>query len=460
LSSRPCSPITCLLNIPPVLTTTSTQDIVLTPFRIATSPALLRAYLRTALALLASIALFGVAVVAYLTFYYTYIPVRAIQVPVFLQFEPSHLGLSGHEPAIGRASSSSPFGVAGISGLAERQKYDVEVELVLPRSERNLAAGNWMVSLEMRGPGVVGAGSTVKGLMGWDEEWEFDDFSWGGESGREREKVSSGAAKEGAAKPKPVVLARSRRPAILTYRSWLTECAYRVLWLPLYVLGFGKEAETVRVKMMEGVRFEAGMGNVPTSLRLEIRSAGPLEVYRVSVRLDARLEGLRWIMYRHWVVSAVVLVGLFWGVEMCVVAVTWAGLTMLFGESGHEDGEGEEDVIKKEEDEQHSGLTTPKREPISPPLTPLSESPHSTRASRVKRERSNPWLEDIPAKGHKADDEDENSEDADFILEEPVPSSAVQALTDAGIGTGLERSGMGLVRRRSGGRDGSERDDA
>lgn len=458
-------------TIPIVTDIKAMQDTTLAPLRIATSPTLLKAYLRTFLALLTSIALFAIAVLAYVTFYYSYIPVRAIQVPVFLQFEPQIPAAS----AYGVPSSSkwtSPHGVASIKGLVERQKYDVEVSMILPRSEKNLGAGNFMLQLEMRGPDPVvsGLGGGVKGFMGWEEEWEVDDFSWGGESGREKERVGSA---DGDAKVRPVVLARSRRPAIMTFRSWLTEGVYRGWRLPLYVLGFGVEAESVKVKMMEGVEFESGKGNVPASLRLEVKSAVPLEVYGVSVRLDARLEGLRWVMYRHWIVTAVVLIGLFWGVEMVVVMFTWMAFSLLFGGFT---AEVESQEVKRE------GVETPKSEPESQPMTPLSETPRTfptlssqrrldysgsaeLSSGRFKRESATPRLEDIPVKMEgEADDEDED-EDADFLLQEPVPSSAVQALTDSGIGTSMESSvgegrwERGLVRRKSRGRGKTPKED-
>ena len=60
----------------------------LKPFYLLISPAFLRTYLRTILVLLTSAILFGTAIVAYTTFYYTYIPIRGISVLVYLQFAP------------------------------------------------------------------------------------------------------------------------------------------------------------------------------------------------------------------------------------------------------------------------------------------------------------------------------------------------------------------------------------
>jgi hypothetical protein len=374
-----------------------------------------------------------------------------------------------------------PYGAANVQGIVGRQKYDVGVEITVPRSESNLGAGNWMVGLELRGPSSIATTSRA-GILDWASgEWEVDDFSYGGHApGREKENVSPSGSRDTERKDKPQILARSRRPAILTYRSLPTEAFYRLLRLPLYILGFGHEAETLRISMMEGVAFEKGWRNVPSSLKLELRTQGEkkLEVYKVLVRIEARLEGLRWFMWKHWIVSAVVFTGLFWGTELAVVLLSWAALSVLFGggaQRGEQEGgkEGrlklENTGVKKEDEEEDE------EEPLTPfsetsrtfptlssqrPLHYTSASSSQAGKSKTKEERSTPRLEDIPPAASnrteaEADDEDE---DADFIVEEPVPGSAAAAayggLTDSGIGTSLEsgegREGGLLTRRKSG----------
>jgi hypothetical protein len=325
-----------------------------------------------------------------------------------------------------------------------------------------------MVGVEMRAPTTIsGSAGAVKGLLGWDEEWEIDDFSQGGQAGRAKEAASSAEpdpASGGA--EKPVVLARSRRPAILTYRSWVTEHAYRALRLPLYVVGWGHEEEKVSVSVMENVEFEKGWRSIPSSVRLEVRSRTPLDIYKATVRFVAKLEGLRWIMFHYKLTSFVVFTGLFWGVEMTLVLATWGIFTLLFGGAPPVDEEQEKRKLKHE-----SRPVTPKTEPVSsepgtplsdtsrtfptlPSHTPLHYSSGATSPSKLKEERTTPGLEDIPSRegDGEADDEDED-EDADFILEEPVPNTAANVLSDSGIGTSMESSregDKGLVRRRSG----------
>ncbi|KAJ4350522.1 uncharacterized protein N0V89_009143 [Didymosphaeria variabile] len=417
-----------------------------------TSPPLLRTYLRTLLLLLTSSLLFAAAVIAYTSFYYAYIPIRGLQVPIYLQYEHAlSIAPTRDAPTLDVRIPKHPYGIANIDGLVSRQKYDVEVTMVLPRSEKNLAGGNWMIGLDMRGPGTRTPG--IKSMLGWEDDWEVDDYSQGPNSGTTKESIAKDEAAQGSV-GKTEVLARSRRPAILTYRSWLTELSYRLLRLPLYVLGWGTESETVSVMVMEGVQFDKGWRNVPTSIRLELRSKIPLEVYRVSVGFVAKLEGLRWVMYTYRFTSAAVFISVFWATEMGVLLFTWAVFAFFLGKLDDEDATRGGEKFKIEQ-----GAVTPKTEPAdSEPPTPLSDAsrtfptlsshqPLHYSSSSPKEERATPALEDIPTKEEaEADDEDD-----DFLLEEPIPNSAADVLTDSGIGTSMESSieRMGLNRRKS-----------
>ena len=94
-----------------------------------------------------------------------------------------------------------------------------------------------------------------------------------------------------------MVLARSSRPATLTYYSPVVENVNVAAGLPLYAMGWKVEAETLDVEMMERVEFKRGWANVPSGLRLEIRTdgrkGGQLQVYGCKVKFMARFRGLR-----------------------------------------------------------------------------------------------------------------------------------------------------------------------
>lgn len=73
--------------------------------------------------------------------------------------------------------------------------------------------------------------------------------------------------------------------------------------MPLYVVGWGRESETLEVPMMEELEFAKGVGNLPQSLRLEIQSDSTLQIYTARVEFRARLTGLRCVFLenRSWI---------------------------------------------------------------------------------------------------------------------------------------------------------------
>jgi seipin len=423
------------------------QNALLFPIRIATSPPLLRTYLRTILLLTASSILFAFAVIAYTSFYYSYVPIRGISVPVYLQFDhgttpnafpdsPSKLLTSG--------GKKWPHAIAGVQGLVTRQKYDVSVELTVPRSRLNLRAGNWMLDLSLRSH----PSSVLATLLGWDDdEQDTEPLVSMPDGGANTPPPPLTASR-------PNVLAHSRRPAILTYRSWPTEHIHRALRLPFYLTGFGSESETLNVVMLEAASF----AEMPTSLRLELRSTVPLEVYSARVHIRAKLEGLRWVMYRYRLLSASVFVLLFWATEMGLLVLTWGAASLVLGTSS-DDGDGEQDS-----EDRKAGI---KREAANEPGTPGSDTSHtfptlsnqpplrysSPDSTKAKSEPPEPRLEDILLKEEaEADDEED-----DFVLESPPlrTGSADVLFTDSGLGTGMDSErDRERVRRRGSGRGG------
>ena len=368
--------------------------------------------------------------------------------PVYLQFDHgttpvSYLGLAESNRKLGQETQKWPHAVAGVQGLVNRQKYDISVEMVVPRSRTNLQAGNWMVDLSLRSTSSSGSSNPVKNILGWD-----DDTT---------EAPSPNDGNTATTTSKAEVLAHSRRPAILTYRSWPTEHLYRFLRLPLYLTGFGTESETLHISMLESAYFPSA---VPSSLRLELRSRTPLEVYRVAVHISAKLEGLRWLMYTYRLTSLILFVALFWGTEMGVLLLTWGVVTMLFGSSAPPPSSPDADKnrkVKKEIDDGVSELGTEYSDtdrtfPTLHSQAPLRYSSPESR-TKTKEEQEDTRLADIPLK----EDAEADDEDDDFVLEEPVPrgieTSAV--FTDSGLGTGMDSERdreRERVRRRGSGR--------
>lgn len=152
-------------------------------------------------------------------------------------------------------SNGNPQGVVALgTRLVSLQAYDIMVHLNLPRTPSNIAAGNFMLELSL---------------------------------------LSASSNSPLSTDPGSEVLAQSLRPAILTYASPIVDTASKVSQLPWYLLGWRKEAEKLEVSMMEGVKFARGWRNVPGSLRLEIQSTEPMQIYDATVKFVARFSGLR-----------------------------------------------------------------------------------------------------------------------------------------------------------------------
>lgn len=99
--------------------------------------------------------------------------------------------------------------------------------------------------------------------------------------------------------PNLEVLARSRRPAILTYASPMIDAASTLSGLLWYILGWKKESEILKVGMFEGVEFAKGWKNVPQSVEITVESDLKMQFYDVGIEIVARFGGLRYISASH-----------------------------------------------------------------------------------------------------------------------------------------------------------------
>ncbi|KAJ5888090.1 hypothetical protein N7495_008131 [Penicillium taxi] len=179
-----------------------------------------------------------------------------------------------------------PWGIASFeSEFVSSQPYDVAVTLELPRTPSNLDIGNFMIDLAL----------------------------YSHPSDAVRIPASNAS----------LPIAHSRRPALLTYTSPLVDMARILARLPLYVVGWDREAETLEVPMMEKVEFPRGVQNLPKSLRLQIHSHGKMQIYSARVEFRARFSGLRWIMYRWKLTSFAVFSSMFWTISMISASFTW-----------------------------------------------------------------------------------------------------------------------------------------
>ena len=291
--------------------------------------------------------------------------------------------------------------------IVSAQRYDVYVELTLPRTPDNRDTGNFMLEASM-----YAAGSFVDPV---------------------KESVVPGAAEADNQ------LALSRRPAILPYRSSAVELLYRLTELHWYLLGWRSEADKLRVSMFEGIEFARGWRNVPSTMRFVIQSTHRMQIYSAKAVFRARFRGLRWLMYNHRIISAVIFVSTFWVTELLFAGLAWAALSFFMQQPSQdtksETAQHESQRIKQEEDEDEQA-TLSDTERTFPTSSKQQALRYESPAIKQEDDGETVVLPEAANKDTEADDEDE---DADVFL-------------DSGLGTSLDSSASrrDSVRRRRG----------
>lgn len=449
------------------------QDSAIAPIRVLTSRTAIKAYLSTLLFVLASTALLTISTTAYLFFYYNYIPPINLSKPIYLQY-----GL-GVCPAAVASLDNCP--------LITQQPYDVDIQLTMPRTPTNLAAGNFMVDLQLLGkhnpllPKPESFGALLRNVTA---------------------PTGSGLS----------VLHHSRRPAMLTYTSPIPFLAQTLLYLPLHLFNI-KNLDTacLRVPMFELLSFARGSANIPTHVRLEIQSDSSantgstmptfnipflgstgggsgvnsevrpraLQVYSSKISFCARFGGLRYVVYNYRVLSFVAFTALFYVSAVLSMGLAWAAISTLWnrergdgvmikqengaatGGKGRRKAEDELDdsqsqaKIKQEEEESTSGGLSPSNLSDTPATFPTgSRQPPLQYPGRGSTERAVAMANQRLRMGEVADDE-EGGEGQGGQMESVWERQAREKETarggDSGLGTSLESEGPpGVVRRRSG----------
>ncbi|KAG9066087.1 hypothetical protein KI688_001306 [Linnemannia hyalina] len=232
------------------------------------SQALRRKAVQIAIAGVALILLIGVSFVAYLLFYWMYIPRRGHVGLVHLQYD--RFRSSGEY--------SGPSAVVDFSKggrytqiLRGDQAYDISMKLVMPSSSSNVALGNFMVMAQL-----VGADGNV--------------------------------------------IVTSSRTAIITYESLLLRLI-RTIWraVPL-VLRWTRESQTIQLPLIEN--FVESSSNPVTRALIEISNPG-LQIYRTTLHIDAHFQGLRYFMYYYRVSTALIFMTFFVFWEIIFGILAW-----------------------------------------------------------------------------------------------------------------------------------------
>jgi hypothetical protein len=416
---------------------------VLVPVRLATSRPAVKAYLSTLLFLTVSLILTAISTTAYALFYYSYVPQLSLEATLHLQY--------------GDAPYPHATATLDSSALSSQQPYDISLELHLPRTPTNLAAGNFMLDLSLLSrPSATTAAPAL------------------------------GAVLLNSSTP----LAHSRRPAILPYQSPLLSITHKIVALPWHTLGLKDlDADILDVAMFELMSFPRGWRNVPGVVKFELQSEQTLQVYSVRVLFKARFEGLRYILYHYRVLSFLVFTSCFYMVSLTSTSIAWFLISSFFSPDSAQrekaldmrkktkQEEGEIAVsnghIKRETQSDHSsdegslsisnlsdsaatfstlGRQMPLRLPVYRPSASLTSGAlASSSRAEVKREPEDERLMDVMAVEPLV--APEHSEPADDG-EEDEHRGGDRGERGSGIGTSMESEGardsaLGLQRRRS-----------
>ncbi|KIW92158.1 uncharacterized protein Z519_07142 [Cladophialophora bantiana CBS 173.52] len=404
----------------------------LTPIRILTSRAAIKAYLSTILFLGTSTILLALSSTAYAFFYYNYIPQISLESVLYLQY----------------GTEFPPYATVALdtNALVSQQAYNVELILDMPRTPTNLQAGNFMLDLSL-----LGSKSVPDAVSSWLGNVTVEN-----------------------------VLYHSRRPAILPYASPILSLSHTILHLPWHLLNLRDlDRSHLVVPMFEMLVFPRGARTVPTHARLELQSSSILQVYDVKLAFRAEFQGLRYVIYNYRVISLVIFTTLFYGVSITSMALGWAVIShVLSGDAQQKkikmearNGIATDTPIKTEHESSSAGAAKVKTEDEAESSGPhgggLALSNISDMPAQFPTERGRPPLsypgrpisaaearEDLEAEedrlrrpmgpGEAADDEDEGDFEKEWIRGRRVEG-------DSGIGTSMEseHAGLGDVRRRS-----------
>ena len=242
------------------------------------------------------------------------------------------------------------------------------------------------------------------------------------------------------------VLARSRRPATLTYASPIVDIANAFSVLPWYVLGWKKEGEVLDVGMFEGVEFAKGRVNVPQSLKLIVEADEKMQFYEVGIRIIARFGGLRWILYHHRILSFLFFTTTFWIGSMLSMLCVWFILSS-YSTSATVSNEPEPDTKDSAIKRERTGSDA--FDPTS--VEDLSDT------SRIFPTMGRQLPLHFHGRRDVKKEEDEDEKDVDVLQSTDIQPLVAEAddegegLTewrDSGIGTGLDEERLASVQRR------------
>jgi len=248
----------------------------------------------------------AVSVFLYGTFYYAYMPVELVNMPLSLEFEPCE----------GQTSARCTFPTAtvalgGKQQMLQGQVYSITMLLEVPDSPDNEGLGMFMACMNVTG-------------------------------------------QDGAS------IARSCKSSISQYRSPLLRGIETLAFAPGHMIGWAEQKQSIPVTFFS--TFHPDPHAVVRAFHVEIKSK-LVQVAQATLHIEASLTGLRHLMYRHSWFSALLGVGTNILILMTIIGVSWTRFRLAgaatsmenFEEEMEEEVESEvEDIVEVVEEEPSS----------------------------------------------------------------------------------------------------------
>ena len=378
----------------------------------------------------------SISTTAFGLFYYNYIPQTNLEKPIYLQYGPT----------------SNPRADVALNAntLVSQQPYDVSIVLHMPRCPINLAAGNFMLDLTLRGKTDQTASSVLETLR------------------MEEQKPTA-------------VLYHARRPAIMPYATMITDLVSKFIHMPLQVLSFhDSDSITLTIPMFEEIQFARGRDNIPAVAEIEIQSQLPPNpaIYSATLIFKVRFHGLRYLIYNHRMLAFAAFTTLFYSVSISTLAVVWAIIATLLSTTKDQAPVKQETKVKQEGDTSDPLRTASdyKSDKTQKRITDDSENETvnlrenwaaqsqvtpqtSEAASAVSQDQTAGDAEPEEHADDEEEDEDEYEQYERLRKRMDYDARQRQMVQDSGIGTSLESEGAGGARaeatRRASSRRGS-----
>jgi len=236
----------------------------------------------------------AVSVFLYGTFYYAYMPVELVNMPVSLEFEPCE----------GQTSARCTFPTAtvalgGKQQMLQGQVYSITMMLEVPDSPDNESLGMFMACMNVTG-------------------------------------------QDGAS------IARSCKSSISQYRSPMLRGIETLAFAPGLMIGWAEQRQSIPVTFF--ATFHPDPHAVVRAFHVEVKSK-LVQVAQATLHIEASLTGLRHLMYRHSWFSAVLGVGTNILILMTIIGVSWTRFRLAGATNSMENFEEEMEEIDSDVDD-------------------------------------------------------------------------------------------------------------